>query len=131
MIVMNMAIERKVVESFLSTLKLNEYAPDDQECMVALSMGELRQHVQYCQYAADCVNAADAANKEFSRMSLKARRADGIVKKTEEQFKRVEELLHHVNNINSHAQLFRRKLEEANKVQKDLKSEIVNATSDP
>lgn len=130
LIKMDMTLERKVVESFVSTLKMSEHSPDDTMCSVSLTLGELRQHVQYCQYAANQVNEAEAANAQFSRMSMKAKRADAIVKAQEVQFGRIQQLLARANNISGQMKEFDKEIAAVNRQQGLIKVEIADAKAD-
>lgn len=71
MISMDMKLEKKVFDSFISILTMLEHTPNDQEVNVTLSLGELRQHVQWCQYAAKAADGADATN--YLRLKLEAK----------------------------------------------------------
>jgi hypothetical protein len=79
-ITMDMKIEKKVFDSFMSTLTMMEHGDAKTEVNIVLTLGELRQHVQWCQYAAASCDSADAANKEASRLRVTAMRAERIVK---------------------------------------------------
>jgi hypothetical protein len=101
LITMDMELEKKVFESFTSTLKMNELAPDDTPCVVALTMGELRQHVQWCQYAAQQVDQADAANKEFMRIQREGMHAAGQLKHYEGELELLGKAVSVANNMKS------------------------------
>lgn len=65
---MDMKTEKKVFDSFMSTLMMCEHAPGEQEVVITFSLLELRQHVQWCQYAARLSDTAERATREYGAM---------------------------------------------------------------
>jgi hypothetical protein len=123
-ITMDMKLEKKVFDSFMSTLAMMEHGDDKTELSVALTLGELRQHVQWCQYAAASCDAADAANKEASRLRVKAMRADRIVKSYEDQIKQLESIGGAMANLKDKIALFHRtRAEQAQELQRHAQTD--------
>jgi len=57
--------EVAIFNSFVTTLSLGEYAKDDFVLPIEISMGELRNHVQWCQQAARLVESGAQAQNYF------------------------------------------------------------------
>jgi hypothetical protein len=124
---MNMKLERKVADSFISTLKMAEHAPDEQDCNVVLTLGELRQHTQWCQYAAQLADTAAASNADYTQMRRKVQRAEALEVALKVQFNRLEKLVAKANNINSLSIEMRNDINMINKQQGLIKTEMENA----
>ncbi len=105
-IAMDMTVEKQVFDSFMSTLMMCEHAPPEQEVTIKLTLGELRQHVQFCQYAGKLADGAHEAQKAFQRQHLRFVRAERLLKDMDEQ----EELLTKINgklaNLKDHGNEF-------------------------
>lgn len=124
---MDMNLERKVFDSFISTLKMMEHGPDEQDCIVSLTLGELRQHTKWCQTAARLCDQAAANNADYSRMKRKVDQVDGVVKAVEVQFERVEKLVSRANNLNSQMEEFKKDVAAVNRQQLLIRSGIKDA----
>lgn len=111
--------EKQVVATFLSTLAMSEHAPGDQLVNITLSLAELRQHVQFCQYAALAMDNASAVNADYSKMQAKVRNADRLYK----MFERQEELLQGISGALAHT---KSKTDEFFRVRALAKSEMTN-----
>jgi DNA repair ATPase RecN len=122
LITMNMDLERKVFESFMSTLQLSEHGSDDQGCIVSLTLGELRQHVQWCQYAAQLVDQAAANNSH----QLKVERELGRTKRMLADYEKLEpdlaQIQARMNNLKGAIENFNVVRADLIRVRKDAKT---------
>lgn len=82
---MDMAVEKRVFDSFMSTLMMCEHAPPEQKVTIVLTLGELRQHVQFCQYAGKLANDAHESQKAFQRQHGRLIRAERLLKDIADQ----------------------------------------------
>lgn len=120
---MDMKLERKVFESFMSTLQLSEHAPDDQGCVVSLTLGELRQHVQWCQYAAQLVDQASANNSNYLRLERQLGRTKRMLADYEKLEPDLAQIQARMNNLKG-------AIENFNVVRADLIKVRKDATTD-
>lgn len=60
--------EVAIFNSFIVTLEMGEHAPSETEVSVNLTLGELRNHVQWCQQAARLVDAGAQSQNYFMAM---------------------------------------------------------------
>jgi hypothetical protein len=82
---MDMAVEKRVFDSFMSTLMMCEHAPPEQEVTIVLTLGELRQHVQFCQYAGKLADGAHDAQKAFQRQHQRMLQAERLISDWQKQ----------------------------------------------
>lgn len=119
---MDMALEKKVFESFTSTLKLNEDSADEQDCIVALTLGELRQHVQWCQYAAQLVDMAAESNASYTKDKQRLARAERMLKDYEKIDQDIASIAARANNLKGAIDGFNKVRADLTKVRDDAKA---------
>lgn len=82
-ITMDMKTEKKVFDSLISTLAMCEHGPDEQEVQVVLTLGELRQHVQWCQYAGQLCDGAEQMQRDYQRLYVRHLETERRLKRME------------------------------------------------
>jgi hypothetical protein len=105
-VTMDMAVEKKVFDLFMSTLVMLEHTPSNQEVDIRLTLGELRQHVQWCQYAAIQVDGAEAVNQKFTKTRARLVHATNLVEQWKYQERVLQSLTGALNNASGQIAAF-------------------------
>lgn len=85
--------EVAVFNTCLTILKMAEDAPDDMTMDVPFTLGELRNHVQFCQYAGGLTDQAAATQNHFLQMQRSINKLTNECVRKDEEIERLKKVI--------------------------------------